>query len=93
MVNVDLSVFGARRNVWTDRQTHTVPIVHIPAGRAKGALTWYGKLTWEAAHAWNLVILCLLSVWGMTFIFIVHLNLYAIPLQIPDVTNDITRIA
>ena len=25
----------------------------------KGALTWYGKLTWESAHAWNLIILCL----------------------------------
>ena len=24
----------------------------------KGALSWYGKLTWESAHAWNLIILC-----------------------------------
>ena len=28
----------------------------------KGALTWYGKLTWESAHAWNLIILCHLIV-------------------------------
>ena len=28
----------------------------------KGALAWYGKLTWESAHAWNLMILCLLIV-------------------------------
>ena len=26
----------------------------------KGALTRYGNLTWESAHAWNLIILCLL---------------------------------
>ena len=25
----------------------------------KVALTWYGKLTWESAHDWNLIILCL----------------------------------
>ena len=25
----------------------------------KGALAWYGKFTWESAHAWNLMILCL----------------------------------
>ena len=24
----------------------------------KGALSWYGKLTWESVHAWNLIILC-----------------------------------
>ena len=29
-----------------------------------GALSWYGKLTWESAHAWNLITLCLLIVWG-----------------------------
>ena len=40
----------------------------------KGALSWYGKLTWESAHALNLIILCLLIVWGMTFIFMVQLN-------------------
>ena len=34
----------------------------------KGALTRYGKLTWESALAWNLIILCLCIVWGMTFI-------------------------
>ena len=34
---------------------------------AKGALTWYRKLTRESVHALNLIILCLLIVWGMTF--------------------------
>ena len=32
-----------------------------------GALTWYGKLPWESADAWNLIILCLLIVWSMIF--------------------------
>ena len=50
----------------------------------KGALTGYGKLTWESAHAWNLI-LYLLIAWGMTFIFMVHLSFYAIPLLIYDV--------
>ena len=59
---------------------------------SKGALSWYGKLTWESAHAWNLIILCLLIVWGMTFIFMVHLSFYAIPLLIYDVMYDITTI-
>ena len=58
----------------------------------KGALAWYGKLTWESAHAWNLIILCLVIVWGMTFIFTVHLSFYAIPLLIYDVIYDITTI-
>ena len=58
----------------------------------KGALAWYGKLTWESAHAWNLIILCLLIVWGMTFIFMVHMSFYAIPLLIYDVMYDITTI-
>ena len=58
----------------------------------KGALSWYGKLTWESAHAWNLIILCLLIVWGMTFIFMVHFSFYAIPLLIYDVMYDITTI-
>ena len=40
----------------------------------KGALTWYGKLTWESAHAWNLVILHYLVIWGMTCIFMVLMN-------------------
>ena len=35
----------------------------------KGALSWYGKLSWGSAHAWNLIILCLLIVWGMTYIY------------------------
>ena len=58
----------------------------------KGALSWYGKLTWESAHAWNLIILWLLIVWGMTFIFMVHLSFCAMPLLIYDVMNDITTI-
>ena len=58
----------------------------------KGALAWYGKLTWESAHAWNLIILCLLIVWGMNFIFMVHLSFYAITLLIYDVMYDNTTI-
>ena len=58
----------------------------------KGALSWYGKLTWESAHAWKLIILCLLIDLGMTFIFTVHLSFYAIPLLIYDVMYDITTI-
>ena len=58
----------------------------------KGALAWYGKLTWESAHAWILKILCYLIVWGITLIFMVHLSFYAIPLLIYDVMNDITII-
>ena len=62
----------------------------LPTG--KGALAWYGKLTWESAHAWNMIILCLLIVWDTTFIFMVHLSFYAIPLLIYDVMYDITTI-
>ena len=58
----------------------------------KGALAWYGKLTWESAHAWILKILCYLIVWGITLLFMVLLNFYAIPLLIYDVMNDITII-
>ena len=56
----------------------------------KGALAWYGKLTWESAHAWILKILCYLIVWGITLIFEMHLRFYAIPLLIYDVMNYIT---
>ena len=58
----------------------------------KGALAWYGKLTWESAHAWILIILCYFIVWGITLISMVRLNFYAIPLLIYDVMNDITII-
>ena len=58
----------------------------------KGALSWYRKLTWESAHTLNLIISCLLIVWGMTLIFMVHLSFYAIPLLIYDVMYDITTI-
>ena len=36
--------------------------------------------------------LCLLIVWGMTFIFMVHLSVYAILLLIYDIMYDITTI-
>ena len=58
---------------------------------SKGALTRYGKLTWEYAYAWNLII-CLLIAWGMTFISMVHLSFYAIPLLIFDAMYDVTTI-
>ena len=58
----------------------------------KGALAWYGKLTWESAHAWILKILYYLIVWGKTLIFMVRLSFYAIPLLIYHVMNDITII-
>ena len=41
---------------------------------------------------WNLIILCLLIAWGMTFIFMVHLSFDAITLLIYDVMYDITTI-
>ena len=59
----------------------------------KGALTRYGKLTWESAHAWNLIIVCLLIAWRMTFIFMVHLSAYSISLLIYDVMFDVTTIS
>ena len=58
----------------------------------KGTLSWYGKLTWESAHAWNLIILCFLIDLGMPFIFMVHLSFYTIPMLIYDVMYDITTI-
>ena len=58
----------------------------------KGALAWYGKLTWESAHAWILKTLCYLIVLGIIFIFIARFSFYAIPLIIYDVMNDITII-
>ena len=58
----------------------------------KGALAWYGKLTWESAHSWILKIVCYLIVCGITLIFMVRLSFYAIPLLIYDVMNDITII-
>ena len=56
----------------------------------KGPLSWYRKLTWKSAHAWNLIILCTFIAWGMTTINMVHLIFYAIPLLIYDVMDDIT---
>ena len=75
------------------RRSEPFHLIHNScSSHPKGALSWYGKLTWESAHAWNLIILCLLIVWGMTFIFMVHLSFYAIPLLIYDVMYDITTI-
>ena len=34
--------------------------------------------------------ICYVIVWGITFIFMVRLSFYAIPLLIHDVMNDIT---
>ena len=50
------------------------------------------ELTWESTHAWILIILCYLIVWGITLILMVRLSFYAIPLLIYDVMNDITII-
>ena len=72
--------------------SQTVNIQLSPQKIQKGALAWYGKLTWESAHAWILKILCYLIVWGITLIFMVRLSCYAIPLLIYDVMNDITII-
>ena len=58
----------------------------------KGALAWYGKLTWESAHALILKISCYLIVWGITLIFMMRLSFYAIQLLTYDVMNDITII-
>ena len=64
----------------------------ICESKRKGALAWYGKLTWESAHAWILIILCYLIVQGITLNFMLRLSFYAIPLLIYDVMNDITII-
>ena len=51
----------------------------------KGALAWYGKLTWESAHAWILKILCYMIVWGITLIYErtlkTHHHIFALFLQ------------
>ena len=60
--------------------------------KVKRGFTRYVKLTWESAHAWNWIILCLLIACGMTFIFMVHLSCYATPFLIYDVMYDITTI-
>ena len=67
-------------------------ISSTPRKYLKGALAWYGKLTWESAQAWILKILSNLIVFGITLIFMVRLSFYAIPLLIYDVMNDITII-
>ena len=56
----------------------------------KGPLSWYRKLTWKSAHAWNLIILCTFMAMGLTTINMVHLIFYAIPLSIYDVMYGIT---
>ena len=47
---------------------------------SKGPVSWYGKLTWEYAHARNLIILCTFVALGMTTIIMVHLIFYVIPI-------------
>ena len=81
----------------TDRNVHTV-FLHFKNVKPllvdqfstlyKGALLWYGKLTWESAHARILKILFYLIVWGITLIFMVRLIFYAITLLIYDVMNE-----
>ena len=89
---------SSRHDVCLDQRSFKCKIGEIVAiffyvgAKFKGALSWYGKLTWESAHAWILKILCYLIVWGITLIFMVRLSFYAIPLLIYDVMNDITII-
>ena len=74
----------------TDFSAETGMSLRYPSTKMeKGALAWYGKITWESAHAWILKILCYLIVWGITLIFMVRLIFYATPLLIYDVMNDI----
>ena len=40
----------------------------------------------------DLIIICLLIAWGKTFICMVHLSFYAIPLLIDDVMYSIATI-
>ena len=47
---------------------------------SKGPVTGYGKLTWEFAHAWNLMKLCALIVLVMTAIKMVYTLVNSIPL-------------
>ena len=79
---------GSTSSVHLSVSTHKWTLV----GYFKGALSWYGKLTWESAHACNLIIVCLLIDLGMTFIFMVHFSFYANPLLIYDVMYAITTI-
>ena len=57
---------------------------------SKGPVSWYGKITWESAHAWNLLILCTFVALSMATIIMVHLIFYVIPLSIYEVMYDIT---
>ena len=88
-----MNTSGLLQSMWgftlTLQETQSI---HDSMNLPKGALAWYGKLTWESVHAWILKILCYLIVWGITLIFMVHLSFYAIPLLIYDVMNDITII-
>ena len=76
----------------SSRSNHQYIETNFVPFHTKGALAWYGKLTWESAHVWILKILCYLIVWGITLIFMVRLSFYAIPLLIYDVMNDIIII-
>ena len=54
---------GRRLCVHCHGHTNSVIFYQISS---KGALAWYGKLTWESVHARILKILCYLIVWGIT---------------------------
>ena len=74
------------------RQRKIKVLILILPSFFKGALAWYGKLTWESAHAWILIILCYIIAWGITLTFMARSSFYAIPSLIYDVMNDITII-
>ena len=52
----------SKSHIWAIYLTVLDKLVTYFKERNKGALTWYGKLTWESGHAWNLIILCYLIV-------------------------------
>ena len=67
-----LYLHDSKRNSRSDVDglTHTKQLLNllcIVYSFLKGALTWYGKLTWESAHAWNLIILCFFKCLGYDF--------------------------
>ena len=82
--------FGRLPQYLLEDETHLLAVDSVgnKFRYCKGALAWYGKITWESAHAWILIILYYLIVWGITLIFMVRLSFYAIY----DVMNDITII-
>ena len=53
----------------TKSDQNQTPQLQRLARKLKGDLAWYGKITWESAHAWILKILCDFIDWGITLIF------------------------